>query len=361
MAESPVNQFRPDYAIPPGFTLIEVLNTLGMTQAQLADRTGRLRKTINEIVKGKSQITPDTAIQLERALGVPAAFWNNLERQYRETMARLDEARRLENQLEWMESFPLRDMAKLGWISLHRSPVRQLQELLNYFGVATPEAWRELWQGMPVAFRRSPAFEADPGAVAAWLRQGEIQAQQVQCSPFDEGRFREALDSIRAKTTEPPEAFVPAVRDIAATAGVVILFIRELPKIRASGATRWLTPTKALVQLSLRYKTDDHLWFTFFHESGHILLHGKTEVFIEDPAVTSEKENEANEFAASYLIPRQSLEAFALAGRKSKVAIREFAEELGVSPGIVVGQLQHIGFLPHSHCNELKRHFEWTQ
>jgi addiction module HigA family antidote len=360
MAEGPVNQFRPDYAIAPGYTLLEVLNSVGMTQAQLADRTGRPRKTINEIVKGKSQITPDTAIQLERALGVPAAFWNNLERQYRETVARLAETKRLETRIQWMERFPLGAMARLGWISLHRSPVRQLQEVLNYFGVATPEAWHEVWDSMPVAFRKSPAFEADPGAVAAWLRQGELQALQVESSPYEEVRFKAALQSIRGKTTQPPETFVPEVKEVAAGAGVVVLFIRELPKIRASGATRWLTPTKALVQLSLRYKTDDHLWFTFFHESAHILLHGKTEVFLEGPSVTSQKESEANEFAASFLVPPESLQEFALSGRKSRMAIIEFADRLGVSPGIVVGQLQHIGYLPHSHCNDLKQHFQWT-
>ena len=360
MAEIPANQFRPDYAIPPGYTLIEVLNSIGMTQAELADRTGRPRKTINEIVKGKAQITAETAIQLERALGVPAGFWNNLERQYQETIARIDEARRLERQIAWIESFPIREMVGLGWISSYREPVRQLQELLNYFGVATPEAWRDLWESMPVAFRRSPAYEADPEAISGWLRQGELQAQHIDCSPYDGSQFKQALGTIRSFTAQSPDVFVPAMKEIASSSGVVVLFVRELPKIRTSGATRWLTPSKALIQLSLRYKTDDHLWFTFFHESAHILLHGKTEVFLEGPDGSDDKEQEANEFAASFLIPQQSLMTFVLAGQKSRAAITEFAAGLGISPGVVVGQLQHAGFLPHSHCNDLKQHLAWA-
>jgi HTH-type transcriptional regulator/antitoxin HigA len=79
----------PNYSVPPGETLKETIEAMGMTQADLAQRTARPKKTINELIKGKSTITPDTAIQLERVLGVPATFWNNLERNYQETLARL--------------------------------------------------------------------------------------------------------------------------------------------------------------------------------------------------------------------------------------------------------------------------------
>ena len=77
------NQYTPDYVSPPGETLQEVLEERGMSQAELAERTGRPKKTINEIINGKAAITPETALQLERVLGIPASFWNNRERRYR--------------------------------------------------------------------------------------------------------------------------------------------------------------------------------------------------------------------------------------------------------------------------------------
>lgn len=85
------NQYVPDEVSPPGETLSEVLAEHGITQADLAERTGRPRKTIDEIIKGKAAITPETAIQLERVLGVPATFWNRRERQYREHLAKREE------------------------------------------------------------------------------------------------------------------------------------------------------------------------------------------------------------------------------------------------------------------------------
>jgi addiction module HigA family antidote len=354
------NEFRPDYALHPGVTLSETLAALGMSQAQLAERTGRPKKTINEIIKGKASITPETAIQLERVLGLSASFWNNLERQFQDRRARLDEAAELEKHVQWLRLFPLRAMARLGWIQLKESPIEQLREALGFFGVASPHQWDEVWSSMPVAFRKSVAFEADSGAVAAWLRKGELDAQRIECSAFSPDSFRLALREIRRLTTKPPDVFCPITERLAAEAGVAVVFVPELPKIRASGATRWLSSSKALIQLSLRYKTDDHLWFTFFHEAGHILLHGKTAVFLEGNGESDEKEKEANRFAATWLIPPSSFNAFMRNGAKSKAAISRFAHELGISPGIVVGQLQHAGYLPPSHCNDLKQHLRWS-
>ena len=141
---------------------------------------------------------------------------------------------------------------------------------------------------------------------------------------------------------------------------MAVAFVPELPKMRTSGATWWLSPTKAVILLSLRYKSDDHLWFSFFHEAGHILLHGKKDVFIEDNH-SSDKENEANRFASEFLIPTHRLSTFVASTRLSKEAVRAFAAELGIAPGIVVGRLQHDSLLPVTHCNELKNRLKWKE
>lgn len=359
MTSNTANQFVPDYAIPPGETLLDTIEALGMSQAELSERTGRPKKTINEIIKGKAPITPDTALQLERVLGVSAAFWNNLEKNYRETLARLSEQERLQEQIAWLSELPIKAMVKLGWIRPFKEKVHQLQEVLNYFGVASPECWREMWLGAQVAYRTSQAFESEPGAVSAWLRKGELVAREIASKPYDEVEFKAALKTVRSLTVRPPEEFQNEVVKLCSDAGVAVAFVPELPKMRASGATWWLTPAKAVIQLSLRYKSDDHLWFSFFHEAGHILLHGKKDIFIEDNH-SSDKEDEANRFASEFLIPTNKLKSFVSTTRVSKDAIRSFAEELGIAPGIVAGRLQHDGILPVHHCNELKTRLIWN-
>ena len=87
--------YEPDFVTPPGVILEEKLEELGMSQAELAERIGRTKKTVNEIIKAKAPLLPETAIQLERVLGIPARFWTNAEANYRQWVARQEEARRI--------------------------------------------------------------------------------------------------------------------------------------------------------------------------------------------------------------------------------------------------------------------------
>jgi len=89
MSRKKINQFKPDYVVLPGDTLKETIDALGISQADLAERTGRPVEAINEIIQGKAAITSDIALQLEEVLNIPASFWNNLERNYQESLAAL--------------------------------------------------------------------------------------------------------------------------------------------------------------------------------------------------------------------------------------------------------------------------------
>ena len=353
--------YKPDYAVLPGDTLREALDSLSMTQRDLASRMGRPLKTINEIIKGKASITPDSALQLERILGIPASFWLNLERNYREVLARRKDEKRLRTEVAWIKQFPLRAMAKAGWVRSLRSKLGQAQELLQFFGVATPEQWRGLWTDVGVAYRKSAVFKSDPGAVAAWLRKGELEAQRLQCQAYDSERFRTALAEVRGLTLRPPDVFQPETTRLCAEAGVAVVFVPELPRLCISGASRWLSPTKGLIQLSLRYRSDDHLWFSFFHEAAHLLLHGKRRIFIDDDDTGKDGlEAEANTFAANFLIPPPAVKHLMKSTPATEAEILRVAKEIGIAPGIIVGRLQHGNILQFSECNHLKKRFEWA-
>lgn len=373
MATDTQPTLQPDYAVVPGETVLETISALGITQAELAERTGRPRKTINEIIRGKAAITPETALQFEKVFGVPASFWNTLEQQYRAAVARAAEREHLETQLDWLETIPVKKMIKKGWLPAFQEPVKQLEAVLSFYGVASVEAWRDVWEDLRTAasYRRAEAFETDFATVTAWLRKGEIEARAIQTKPFDAQGFRAALDQIRELTLDASTAFVPKLIQLCAETGVAVCLVPELPKLRVCGATRWLAPEKALVQLSLRYKTNDQLWFTFFHEAGHILLHGKRAVFVEEVNGATkgiagsaepkrrrlkDEEREANQFAQDLLIPPADYKRFIAAEDFSRRAIRAFASAIGVHPAIVLGRLQRDRFVPFP--TPLNRYFK---
>jgi HTH-type transcriptional regulator / antitoxin HigA len=356
---------EPDYAIPPGETLRDRLAALEMSQAELATRTGLSTKHVNQILQGVAHISADTAQRLEPVTGIPARLWNRLEADYRSTLARLQQRDDLLSDVAWLSEVPVKQLVDRQVLPEQPSDkVSRVHQLLAFFGVATTEAWRDLWLKPAANFRQSQAFEAKLGAVAAWLRLGELAAQNVACPPYDAGKLRAILPQLRALTVERPEVFEPAIRRLCAEAGIVVVFIQEITGARVSGATRWLTPTKALVQLSLRYKTDDQFWFTFFHELAHVLLHGKKEVWIEDDSPDSAsmedpREQEANRFAREQLVPRQYERM--LSSVRSLSDARAFAKELGIAPGIVIGRLQREGTLSYDVDNHYKRRLELAE
>lgn len=353
------NQYAPDVVSPPGGTLQDLLEERGMSQAELAVHMGRPRKTINEIVKGKAELTPETALQLERVLHVPADFWGRREAAYRAFLARKKEDQQLAAHTEWLKKIPAKAMENAGWLPRTSNGVARLRNLLDFFCVATPDRFRELEVIGGAAFRRSQKLASDPYALAAWLKRGEHLARDQECAAFSEGRFEKALVEARKLSETMNANTVAALIRLCADSGVLLVVVPELPGSRASGAARWVGG-KPFIQLSLRHRTDDHFWFTFFHEAGHIRLHGKAAAFIDEsdgkPAQDT-KEREANTFAAEFLIAPAQLQEFLAAhgGRVSQTAVERFARALSISPGIVVGQLQHRRHIPFSHLNALKQ------
>jgi HTH-type transcriptional regulator/antitoxin HigA len=350
--------YRPDYAIPPGETVRSTLDALGMTQADLSRRTGLSAKHINQIIQGAAPITPDTALALERVLGVPARFWNALEANHQSRQLQLREREVSPEDRAWLDRLPIKELVHRGKLEATGDLGELRDRVLGFFGVATRQSWDALWRAPEVAFRRSKAFEADPYATAAWLRIGELEAAKVEAEPFDRGRFVEALGNIRGMMVLAPEQWDPEMKRLAATAGVVVVIYPEIKKSRINGAARWLSPTKALIQLSLRYRWEDIFWFSFFHEAGHILLHGKRETFIDDDQAKSAQEDEANEFAASLLIPRQHERE--LWRVRTLTDAQRLASQLGIPPGIVVGRLQREGILEYRIGNGLRQRFVWS-
>jgi HTH-type transcriptional regulator/antitoxin HigA len=347
-------RYEPDYAVAPGRTLRATLAELGMAQADLATRTGLSLKHINRIIQGVAPITQETALLFERATGVGARLWNSLEADYRERLAREESREQLAEDAEWLDQLPIAELIRRAKVAADVDKPTQVEQVCRFFGVANRERWQQLWLKPFVSFRQSPTYAADVGAVATWLRLGELEAMLIETEPFDERRFRQALIEIRELTTKNPQLALKRLKAICATVGVAVVFLAEIDRTRTSGAARWLTPTKALIQLSDRHKADDHFWFSFFHEAGHLLLHSKKETFITaDATKTDREEQEANAFAQAQLIPRRYEPR--LRSLHTDADVRAFASELGIAPGIVVGRLHNDELWLWSKGNRLRQ------
>jgi addiction module HigA family antidote len=352
--------FTPDYAIPPGATLLETIQSRGFSQAELAKRTGRPLKTINEIIKGKTAITPETALQLEHVLGLPASFWNKLERNYREALAAMKETKTFESGADWAKKFPVKELLNRKAIPESVDDIGLVRNMLQFFGVSSVAAWKQVWTVATTAYRRSPAFTHSPEATAAWLRLGEIESKRLRLPTFSKPSFKRALSTIRSLMNAAPGDLKTRLIEECRKAGVALVFVPELPRTCVHGAVRWIGDNP-IIQLSCRYKVEDIFWFSFLHEAGHVLLHGKRDVFLEDDSRQGQKEKQADTFARNYLIAEGQWREFVAGSDFFETNIRAFADSLNVPPGIVVGRLQHEERVDFAHFNYLKRRFDFTK
>ncbi len=353
--------WKPDVPLAPGETIREILDERAISQIDFATRLGKSEKFVSQLINGKASLTHETAIELERVLGVPASFWNAAEATYRDLLARRRDEAGAE-QAEWVSSFPLKEMAARGWIAREAGTLEQAEELLSYFGVSSVDAYQEYWGSEKrLAARMSTAYTAETPAIAAWLRAGEREAERIRTEPFNEARFRVALDELRAATRLSPDRWIPLMTERCAAAGVAVVFVQDMPKTRCHAVSWWAGRSRAIILLGLRGKTDDQVWFRFFHEAGHLLLDDRSSSSINDLNGDSAAEARANAFTEDFLIPPAEYAGFvAEAGRPSKASVAAFAERIGIAPSIVVGRLQRDEVIPHSWMQDLKMRLEWV-
>lgn len=337
-----------------------------MTKDELARRMDRPAAKLSPIFKGEKAITPDTALQLEKVVGVPAHIWAGLEAEYRLTLARQEEEQRreyLKQQTDLLSPFCYSQLVKLGAVAKCVDPIDRVLELQRFFGVTSLRRVLEL-RRYRVAFRRGGATTAahSPEAVAAWLRLGEIKAQRLECASFSKTRLQASLEQLRGLTRLPAEEFQGTLHEVLSNAGVALVLCPHFPKTGAHGATFWIGQEKAVLMATIRGRWSDIFWFSLFHEIGHILLHSRRDVILEDgddDPLVKRRESEADRFASDHLIPPDEYERFVSRRTFYPADIQDFARQTGIQPGIVVGRLQHDRLLRPSWGNDLRTRFAW--
>lgn len=328
---------HPNYVVTTGDFIAEWMHDEDINAAELARRLGVTRKHVSELLNGKAPLSHALALSLERVTGVPARIWNQYESGYRSDLARIQEANDLAIQYEKARSFPLSYLRKWRYITAPaRDHVETVRQLLALLGVASLDAFEVTWTQGSVAYRRSAAGHDNAPALATWLALAERHHDGVNELPdFDSAGLRDLLPELRASTRRDPVEAIDATVAALHNVGVLLCFIPAVPGLGIHGATRWLSG-HPVIQLSLLWKSDDQLWFTLFHELGHVLLHGDKQLYLNGEDTIPEREADA--FASDFLIPREYVPR--LPRHRDIAAVEELASELGIAPSLVLGRVQ---------------------
>ncbi|MGW4461872.1 ImmA/IrrE family metallo-endopeptidase [Micromonospora sp. NPDC004704] len=352
--------FTPRWASSPGATLGDILEERRITVAQLATVMNLPRRTVEELLHGKQVITVDLADKLAENVGATSDFWLAREAQYREDLRRAEADK-------WAEGLPVRQMAAMSWIPKPSDWKERLRSCMQFFQLVNVGDWSTISRPIIQSsyFRSSASSEADPNTVLAWLRQGEIATADQEVARWDPEAFDGALRKARALTREKdPSKFLPVLTELCMGSGVRFAIVRAPHGCPVSGVARFINGTSPMIVLSARHLSDDQLWFTFFHEAGHLILHDTGNVYLDDDlqldggVADSADEVEANDFAERLLVPHDhGIKASRWLSHRD--VIRK-AQELGIGPGVLVGQLQHQGIIGFDTLNRLKRRYRWV-
>jgi len=355
MAKNERYSYNPDHIIPPGETLKEAMDYLGIGIKDISRRTGITEQSIIRILAGKQPITYSTAQKLEPVTGISCEFWNNLESRYQERLQKksiLEKRKQLE---EFLKKFPLTELITRGYINSTQSLVEQAIELFKFFRVSSIDAFYSVWKQPSNLARSSKCFATNTEIAATWIRIGEIEAEKIVTKPFNRTKFKQTLKEIRTLTYHLPENFISLLLEMFAECGVALVLIPALNKVPWNGASKWIREDKVMIILNSRGKSEDKFWFSLFHETAHILKHGKREICIANKENNDPKEKEADNFAAEYLIPAKYNGA--IINIQSETEILTLADELSISPAIIVSRYQQLT-KKRKHYNYLIKNFD---
>lgn len=314
------------------------------------------RPEITNIIAGKRSVTPEVAIALasvfpttsaEQWLGMESARQLSLLPCIDDTSAR---------RARMYALAPVREIEKRGWIPSAKSDAELESELCRFLSIPSIDADPTT----AFAMRKS---EDDPSlspAERAWCMRAWHLAKSLPVNAFVPSKVSALKGRLRKLAAYPKEAL--HLQETLSDFGIRFCVIEPIPGARLDGAAFWVDDHSPAVAITLRHDRIDSFWFTVLHEVEHIAvgdaLSVDSDLTGDDFRPSSMKdavERRADEGASATLIPPDELASFIrrVAPLYSKDRIVQFAHRIKIHPGIIVGQLQHLGEIGYSANREM--------
>ena len=352
-----------DLIIHPGETIADVLEERGMTQAELAARTGVSAAYVSNVIKGKKDISANFAFALEYALGVPKSFWLNLQANYdaelleaNEGQTITDEEREAREALKDIVKY-LRKRGKLQTGEKKDASILSLRKLLQISNLAN------LKEIAPAGAFRMANQTVDPYVLGAWVRMCQIEGDNRSVEmQFDVDRVDELIQEIKSIMLKKDANVQKDLQEIMAYYGIDFSVVRNFRGAPVQGYISQKNDATYQMILTIRGSYADIFWFSLFHELGHI-VNGDIEKitkFIDD-GLDEKKETAADSFARDKLIAPEDYQLFVEKNNFEIESINKFASSQRVMPYIVIGRLQKEKRLDYRYYSEYKLRYKWAE
>lgn len=341
----------PAIAIHPGETIKDELEAREMSQAELAGLIGMEKTQLNEVIKGKRNITADMAILFEKALGIDADYWMTAQKNYELDLARIDERNQAKIQLMeewniWKEQIPVSFFKKYKFLT--GVPKQDIESVKQIYGIQHVDQFANFYASSAFAhYKKANTDKADRKHILGWTKLISFLGSQQKVIAFKHQSKDALIKELRSIIFKNKNVVDESV-ELLASVGIKLVIHKNADKCPVDGVCLW-NGKNPLIGMSMRYSRLDNFAFTLFHELGHVYLHlvnNPDATFVDDLDDTEHSkdliEKEANDFAANSLIPENHWETFITSEKRmqDEFAI-SFANSIGIHPAVVKGRLKH--------------------
>jgi len=355
-------------AFHPGYYIKDLLEDQGITQEELAKRLQTTPKYVSELVNGQINLTEEMIRKLSIVFDTSTVMWMNLNEKYIEKKLEIEKRCQLDKESDLVKLIDYKFWVTLGLVKHTRSSTEKAQELQRFFRVSSLYVLQD--RDFLVQFKTGIPKIRDVNVINAnaWVQTAINIGTSYKTKPFDKRKLKSTLPEIRSMTVQKPADFLPRLGTMLSDCGVAFVLLPNLRNCGVNGAVKWLGKNKVILALNDRRKYADVFWFALFHELGHVFQQRLTMLIVSDTDKDELKEdtriqkleNEANIFSCNELISKEDYENFLHETDKqfTPEIITSFADRINILPGIVVGRLQHDGYLEQqTPLNALKRKY----
>lgn len=351
-----------DLIIHPGETIADVLEERGISQVELASRTGVSSAYISNVIAGKKGISANFAMGLEYALGVPKSFWLNLQAIYESELLEANEGQTITEE-ERSAREDLKDVVqylrKRGMMPIREKKDDSILSLRKALQISNIANLREM---IPVgAFRMAANTTVNPCVLGAWIRLCQIAGSNKNIlAKFEKKYTIDLINEIKHIMCQKDANIQEDLKNVMEKYGIDFSVARNFRGAPVHGYISQKADGIYQMVLTIRGSYADIFWFSLFHELGHIFNGdvAKNLKFIDDGSDRN-KEIAADFFATNMLLSPESYDAFIKRGDFSIEAIQKYAASQGVMPYIVIGRLQKERYLDYRTYSNFKLRYKW--
>ncbi len=359
---SNITEYKDIVAFHPGYYIADIIEDMEISQAEFAARLGTTAKTLSQLLNGQANITNDLAKKLSVMMGTSAEVWQRLQNAYDQKLIEIQQAKDFDDQKEVMKQIDYSYFVDVVGLPKTKVVEEKIVYLCSFFKVSDLRIM--LRPDFLASFRSGTSDSSEKKVInsRAWIQTAMNMAKAIETEPYDAQKLKAYLPELRSMTVQDPEVFLPRMREIFAECGVVFVLLPHLKNSGVNGAVKWVNNERVVLAMNNRGLNADKFWFSLFHEIKHVFQQKIKTVFISSSVeemvdYNNALEDEADRFASNYLIPPKDLRRFSPTKYTSDNEIVEFANSIGIHPGIVAGRLQHEKIIPQNRCSKLKEKY----